>query len=305
VSIANETSKQIRAAAEKRIADFVKAETVGVEKEENVLKGQVEVLWKIYREHLQTVQKERDRRRNSTRPTVRSKDSGVFSPSAVASPAMSSSVTIRNFVPQPVSPAPLTTSTSLPRVSALSASLATSHFHHPRANDSRQAASVGENSLSRSRSTSQTGSSTLVHSVQPTEGINILEFKRNLDEGVNTQATYRFFVIEEEMKALKKRREEASGINNRDAGPSQISSDPISTENSKPGPQTTVLQPTAIEASGDGNDHAIRDTTPTRGRDKGKRKVTFNVKPAVVTFKNGSEAQEEEANKAKEDSRGE
>ncbi|KAF9567403.1 hypothetical protein CPC08DRAFT_758361 [Agrocybe pediades] len=304
VSIANDTSKQIRSTAEQRILDFIKAETVRVEREEGVLKAQVEVLWNSYRQHVQPVQQERDRHRH-IRSLSRSKESGSLTPGSQLSPSkMSSSVTIRDFVPQPVSAAPLPTSASLPRVSALSASLATSRFHHPKATGVRRESPPKENDSHSSRSTSQSGSATLIPSGEAKEA-NVLVFKRNLNEDINTQASYKYFLdVEEDMQALRKRRKELESQNdNPEPGPSQDATNSTA-GGSKVDSQPPESHPVTNQAPNQstGKDTS-RDSTPSHGRDKGKRKVTFNVEPAVVTFKNGEEAKEEAESKAKDRSR--
>lgn len=81
--------------------------------------------------------------------------------------------------------------------------------------------------------------------------------------------------------ARHKRKREASNQtgNNQQAGPSQTSENPTtSTENNNHNDQ--LFQPESPKESQVGEGSA-----GPRGRDKGKRRVTFDVKPDVVTIK--------------------
>ena len=127
--IASKESLELRAAAERRIADFVKAETARLEVKETELIQQVQVLWNNFNDNLKAVQRER--------PHIISNIGRNLSrnaPCSLAGPARPSpSVAIRDFSPQKVaSPLGTHTSASVPRLSALSASLATSRFYHPK-----------------------------------------------------------------------------------------------------------------------------------------------------------------------------
>ncbi|KAF8204689.1 hypothetical protein BJ912DRAFT_840667 [Pholiota molesta] len=276
--LATEKSQELRAAAEQRIADFITAEVAGVESREKELRQQVETLWKNFRRNAETIQQERSTpsrgvsgvARALSRPSV----NGVLSPSHI-----SSSVTIRNFTPEPISPQRHSTSTSAPRVSALSASLATTKFHHPRA--------LEEQSRSRSRSRSpssnetssllspQSLTSTLAPSIRG-DGLSILQFAPNTNDDINTQASYRYFLnLDEERaryKAAQKGQRAAQVYKEPEgAGPSRM-------------PSTTTtngVKKASQEASPTEGIRPGGELSPSRARDKGK-KVTF-VEPAPVT----------------------
>ncbi|KDR84066.1 hypothetical protein GALMADRAFT_151088 [Galerina marginata CBS 339.88] len=302
-AIATKQSQELRAAAEQRISDFVKAETAGIEVKEKELKSQVESLWKNFRQHLSTVQQDGNRPANLARSPTRVRDissNGFTSPSQV-----SASVTIRSFVPQPISPAPLTTSSSLPRLSALSASLATTSFHHPReaqgepSSVSEYNGSVG--SSSSTLSTPRSGSSTLVHPAPRADATNVLQYKRNINDAINTQVSYRYLInLDEDMarykrsqeEALKKQREAEMANRTQDAGPSHDHR-PTSPNGDTRSGKFQPVDPQSSTAEGTANPES--EETPSRGRDKGKRKVTFDVEPAVVTIQNKDDGKEEEA----------
>ncbi|CAA7258578.1 unnamed protein product [Cyclocybe aegerita] len=288
-AVATKESQELRATAEQRISDFIKAETAGVEMQERDIKRQVEVLWKKFRQHLVSVQQERSA--NNVRSPTRGKEaapSGLLSPTTV-----SSSVAVRNFEPVPVSLGDITSiSSSVPRRSALSESLATSGFHHPKQKQ-RQNSSTGEASNGYDSDRSETlstrsGSSTLVHPVHQVDGTNILQFRRNVNDTINTEASYRYFVnLEEDITRHKRQQEEAmkkQGVaraqQDQEAGPSQVPSGPNANDK-KPSRKVQIVEPqlpTAGEAKAEDKDAS------SRGADKGKRKVTFDVQPAVVTI---------------------
>lgn len=275
--LATEKSQELRAVAEQRIADFVTAERAGIEKREQELKQQVETLWKNFRRNVETIQQERSTpsrgvpgvARALSRPSV----NGVLSPSHI-----SSSVTIRDFTPEPFSPQRHSTSTSAPRVSALSASLATSKFHHPKA--------LEEQSRSRSRSPSsndtssllspQSLTSTLAPSISRGDGLSILQFAPNTNDDINTQASYRYFLnLDEERARFKaaQKGQRAAEVSREpeDAGPSRMPSTPPTN-----GAKKASQEVSPAEGTRPGG-----ETSPSRARDKGKR-VTF-VEPAPVT----------------------
>jgi hypothetical protein len=129
--------------------------------------------------------------------------------------------------------------------------------------------------------------------VQPavSESINVLQFRRNFDDTINTNATYRYFVIEEEMAKERERRQQV-------AKPDAETS--ASGQESKTSAQTMAPLPNANgkgqhngqppadkpETQDDHSSKPQEPPTPSRGRDpKGKRKVTFDVEPDVVTIK--------------------
>lgn len=287
-SIATKESQALRGAAEQRIADFVKAETAGIEARQQELRRQVEVLWKTYRDHLNTMQQEPGQQAPNV---VRSPVSrgGTFGPGGLGV-AMSSSpsVTVKNFHPVPISPV-LSPPSSVPRMSALSASLATSTFHHPKANQARSRSPVhssGSYGSTSSRTLStHSKSSTLVPDAVPV-GSNVLQFRRNINDTINTQASYKYFVnLEEDMARYKRSQEEAMKQQQQveavkrahQAGPSQVTSGTNTNGNLK-----VKITPTDEEI------------ISSRGRDKGKRKVTFDVEPAVMTIKTEDDGKVEE-----------
>ncbi len=257
--IASQESLELRAAAERRIADFVKAETAGLGAKETELIQQVQVLWNNFKDNLKAVQRER--------PHVISNIGRNLSrnaPSSLAGPARPSpSVAIRDFSPQRVaSPLGNHTSASVPRLSALSSSLATSQFYHPK--------EIKERSSSRSSGSNETVSSPRSASstlVTPLRGDgSILQYVATNNDMINTQASYRYLMtLEEDMARYKeaKKQDSEAVSDNQEAGPSgaQSNTNVNGTRNTPP-PEDPKLERQS-------------STSTSRSRDKAKKVVKF------------------------------
>ncbi|KAJ3516185.1 hypothetical protein NLJ89_g1279 [Agrocybe chaxingu] len=283
-------SQQLCAAAEQRISDFIKAETAGVEKG---IKRQVEVLWKEFRQYLASVQRECSV--NSVCSPTRGTEAAQ---SGSLSMAVSSHVAVRKFEPVPVSLGDVVSvSPSVPRRSALSEYLATSGFHHPKERQ-KQNSPTGEASDDYSSDSRQTlltgsGSSTLVHPVHQADRTNILRFKRNINDTINTEASYRYFLnMEENITRHKSQQDEkrrvARAQQDQEAEPPQVPSGP-SANGKKPSREVHIVDPHPPVA-----EREARKDTSSRGPDKGKRKVTFDVQPAVIIINGENEEAEDD-----------
>ena len=279
-SIANAESQKLRGAAEQRIADFVKAETADIEAREQQLRRQTEVFWQTYRDYLSTLQQESKQRTSNVLRSPAS-HSGGFGLGGRGAMSSSSSVTVRNFNPVPIS-SPLSPPSSVPRTSALSASLATSAFHHLNANEGRSRSPAHGSYGSASSLSTHSGSSTLVPDAAPSAATNVLQFKRHVSDTFNTQTSYKYFVnLEEDMarykcsqeEAMREQQEAEAAKRAKQTGPFQAASGANINGNFRS--KTVKAGPTE-----DGN--ARHEETALPRRDKGKRKVTFNVEPAVT-----------------------
>jgi hypothetical protein len=261
-SIANEESQNFRGAAEQHIADLVKAETAAVEASEQSLRHQVEVFWTTYNDHLNALQGEPRKQTSNAAPVSRS----GFGPG-------SSSVTIRNFDPVPISPS-LSPLSPGPRISALSASLATSTFHHLNTSTNSSGYCGSASSLTLS---TYSKSPTLVPDAVP--ATNVLPFKKNLnDDTINTQASYRYFVnLEEDMARYKRsqqpamKEQEAESNKRAQQAPTQAGSSGVNTNGDLK--HKTVVRATKAQTTTEDGSAGHEET---RRRDKGKRKVTFD-----------------------------
>jgi hypothetical protein len=113
-----------------------------------------------------------------------------------------------------------------------------------------------------------------------------LQFRRTFDEDINTQASYNYFVsLDEEMQRYKRSKEEKFETE-----------EPEALE--PPGFSATTSNRNTVGMdiqTGETGKQPQEETTISRGRDKGKRKVTFDVKPAVVTIEKDEKAEDEES----------
>lgn len=272
-----------------------------MERIDNELRQQVEVLWWKFKRSINEVQKERNS--NPTLSPANHKDQNHnFGVNGVGSP---SATTIRDFKPVSVLNTARVSLSPVPRVSALAASLATTSFHYPKANQSRSPppqSNGSPNSVSsQTLSSTHSGSLTLVQSTGRSEGSNVLQFRRNINDSINTAASFRYFVNLEEDISRHKREREASNQtgNNQQAGPSQTSENPTtSAENNNHNDQP-------FQSESPKETQVREGSAGPRGRDKGKRRVTFDVQPDVVTIKRevAAENAEQEA-LAEQDPRG-
>ncbi|KAK0444371.1 hypothetical protein EV421DRAFT_1903002 [Armillaria borealis] len=196
-NIAATQSEKLRLKAEQDVDEIVQVKIAQLLQAEDELKAQVQALVDTYREGLRVAEEEG----NTKSPTLRPwKEASSGDPNGAT-------VSVRDFIPVQVPATSLSRSPPAPRVSTLSASLATSSFHHPRA-IKEQAPHDGRPSSVASSITLTSEKSHLHHE----EGSTVLQFRRNLDDGLNTAASYRYFVIEDEMarhrKETGKQREE-------------------------------------------------------------------------------------------------
>ena len=305
-SVANEESQNLRGAAEQRIADFVKAETAAIDASEQSLRHQVEVFWTTYKDHLKALQREKVLQREQSKPRSNFTRSHVshsgFGPGGLGAAISSSSVSIRNFDPVPIFPT-LSPLSSGPRTSALSASLATSTFHHLNTNETRTHSSgYSESVSSHTHSTTYSKSPTLISDAVPATSNNAWQYNRSTDDNINTQASYRYFLnLEEDMArykrsqeaALKEQQEAEAGQQAPQQAPTQAESLSVKTNgNSKHKTVNPITKPQTTSPKDESAKH--EETISPKERDKGKRKVTFDVEPAVMTIKTEADGKVEE-----------
>ncbi|KAF9498771.1 hypothetical protein BDN71DRAFT_1442703 [Pleurotus eryngii] len=255
---------KLRAQAEESIAEFIRNKVAELDHAESVLREQVGCLWKTYQIGSSELRQVADAphtpvRHNSGKET---------------STHPQASTTIRDFVPSPIPPTRPMSAAATRRISSLSASLATSTFHHPRALEDNKNESISQSVLSSPPPSSRT----FVANPQALNGSNVLQFPRNTNDDINTAASYRFFVNLEEEMARKKQQGRAKN-------------------ESKPSSQLAPAIATRDKPSADQEGEAKGVADETHGQDKGKRKerkVKFDVQPAVVTIKIDVKAESEE-----------
>ncbi|KAJ7872065.1 hypothetical protein B0H13DRAFT_2059786 [Mycena leptocephala] len=299
-----------RAAMEHEMAEIMRAKSAQLAHTESRLKRQVEVVWRRFREGLQTVEQldasSLASPRSPRSPTPRSASGNMGTP---ASPTISGTpvAVVRDFVPQPVAPT-TRPAQARPAISSLSASLVSSGFHHPRAAQQEPTSPVRPASTLSSSSRTLSGSSiTLAGSprAHPTTPARFFEEGRPC---CSSRASYQLFQdIDEDMARSKREqrlREEQAAASTSAAPHAQHDA-----EASRAGPSTVngngikhgVEAPRSAENATIHTQEA--EASSVRDKGKGKRKmVTFEPQPAVVTIqRNVNSEKEEEARLARDD----
>jgi len=303
-ALATSKSEALRKDAEEYLAELAKNKVAEIEKTESELRRQAQALWRCFREGVEKVEQER-----STRITPTRKDGSNWSgvePVSKPSPAL---VSIRDFNPVS-SPRRTTSPTFMPRMSSLSVSLATSSFHHPKAqaDQGRHSLShedsainhsprlsppdlsdLSSSSSSKSYSSLSSRSSKSVKSVRASmDGTTYLEpFRRNMNQANDTATSFRYFtILEADTARTKRKTAEAQG--NAGQGAVNRIGDAV-TETAEKGTNGSKTDRTngagphsrkSRSNSDDKTEKEVNEVSP-----KGKRKVTFDIKPDVVIIK--------------------
>jgi len=289
-SIATSKSQGLRSSAEEQFSALIRDKVAEIEKAEEDLKRAVESLWKKFLESLGQTEKDwgasdvAKRRDPARKPNVNNAGGPT-----VGSPVVS----VRDFVPV-VSPGRMVSPTSsVPRVSSLSASLATSAFHHPRAIQERNAHSGQASDISRSpppysshpSSVGSADSRSLSSSISSREllplttGESLIQpFKRSMDEARDTAASFRYFIdMEAEMEIMRGRqRLPATGTTASETWKATTQPSNASTSDRALGDEENKLKG-AKEDRLQKSDHGMNGN-----ESRGKRKVTFDIKPDAL-----------------------
>ncbi|KAJ7129223.1 hypothetical protein C8R44DRAFT_872515 [Mycena epipterygia] len=329
-SLAQAESEAQRAAVESYMAEVMRAKSAQLAHTESLLRRQVQTVWRKFHDGLQSIEQvdmsslASPRSPRSPRsPASRAASGNMGTP---ASPTIAGTpvAVVRDFVPLQVAP------TRQPRpaaISSLSASLATSGFHHPRAQPVEPASPVRPESTRSSSSRTLSGSSITLsgspraQSTAPLrifdEGSSVLQFGRRMDPDMNTAASYQFFQNLEADMARSKREQQLRESEKK--APHAVASSSSSSvapqrdaEASRAGPSTVngSRNKNGIEGSAAGSredaENAVEVEASSepgvRGKGKGKKVVTFQSQPAVVTIKREVNAEkEEEARLARND----
>ena len=302
--LASERSRKLREAAEQDLAQLVASKRAHVEQVEDTLRREVEFIWRSFREG--TNKFERDRSQSSRQRTSLSKDRDNPPPMTTEPPSpgpRKAAVAIRDFAPV-VTQSVKTRATMLPtpRVSILSASIATTTFHHPMAMQdpaqfppdvnlgrdpqdpfSSDPSSSGS-SESRTLSTQSTSSSKAISLRPETEGTRIPQpFKRSIDPARDRATSLKYHTILEADLARAREREDAATTqrnahNNTTRGRSEV----VKTiANGGEKPHASQMYD-AVAAAALPRPPLADSGEASRVEPKGKRKVTFDVKAGTV-----------------------
>lgn len=317
-SVATDESQRLRDAAEEHISRIVQEKVRELELAEAKLRKEVELLWSRWRDSIGKIEAEAAQRGRSAWKRRRNSNTAWTSPTRPGpgpgpngTPA---SIRVIDFVPT-VSPPRRVASPVLPTApSALSASLATSTFRHPtalRAQAEQRTPTPGrqlENSVSGSPppyssnppspfASSQLLSPTTASSrtmALPIHGEARIRdaYRRNMDESIDIATSYKYVLDIEAQKVEEQKQDETEAqieeaviaqqaevvANHAPRGRSPRTS---KSAIKKPKPKPDSKSPTQSKRSTSQNGIVDKDadvTTPS----KGKRKVTFDVKPDVA-----------------------
>ncbi|KZT72533.1 hypothetical protein DAEQUDRAFT_722686 [Daedalea quercina L-15889] len=322
-SLAISESERARKAAEEYLIKVAQEKAAELRALEVELKREVEVVWGRFKEGIDKVQQESSSSGRPTSVMARRRSSAQKGAGAShgngATDDPSVSVRINNFVPAKTVPARMTSPTaSIQVTSALSASLATSAFHYPGDQDSTRNEGVPSRSPSSSAAPSSPGRSSMTRVVSPSTASSrtatMMTFdaeasirdahRRNMDESKDIATSYKY-VLDLEAQMAEHRRASSS---TQDAGPSSAgTADTVSPAVAPRGRSPRGNRSSIKKGKEKENE---RPATPTRDQEsqasenvdghakesspKGKRKVTFDIKPDVAIIDNETADSERE-----------
>ncbi|KAI0268231.1 hypothetical protein BC834DRAFT_968437 [Gloeopeniophorella convolvens] len=271
-AVAVRQSDALRQKAEEDLAQIVQARVSEIGKQEDELRRQVQLLWVAFREAEAALAQERKVRTPDKQQTAgASSSTAAPAPRAGTDSRRLSPVAISDFVPVSTSRPPSSAAREA-APSALSTSLATSSFHHPRAaaEDRRSASPVAA-----SLASPATLSSTLVESVLHRDSI-----RRDMREQKDVATSFRYTVdMEAERNARARQSQSLSNIRS----PPPRASVKLPAGDDKPSTSKAVAERSEpVPAPSTPKRQAPLDDLPSPSRSKGKRKVTFDIKPAAL-----------------------
>ncbi|ETW84015.1 hypothetical protein HETIRDRAFT_123713 [Heterobasidion irregulare TC 32-1] len=281
-SLASERSNQIRQSAEEHLTSVINAKVIEIEAEEGMLRSQVQALWVRFRSKVSQLEEERKEkfRLRSTQTNNASWSRG----SATSDSTQATPISVQDFVVSGPPLRALSSSSGGRAPSALSASLAGFSFHHPRAEQSDGSSSLSssssrtlaERSLRRVPSPSRSPrlmqsrrSNSLDHNGGESRSYG--PFRRNLNEDKDIATSFKYVTdIESEMARVVATRHERNGMASGPTPPEKAP--PSHVDQHRPIASQTVLSPKAENTT---------DAAQGSSKSRGKRKVTFDIKPDV------------------------
>ncbi|KAI6127387.1 hypothetical protein EDD16DRAFT_1552655 [Pisolithus croceorrhizus] len=295
LSVAEGQCETLRAEAEKHIAAIIREKVAELQVAEDKLRRDVKCLWKQFIENVGKVQKE-------TGVIARKGRGGSHGrPPNPASVSGTPLVSVREFVPV-VSPTERVRSpiSPVPRLSSLSASLATSTFYHPAAQNTHSVTTRSPNAESPSSSPYSSHPSSSLGSLSgrspPTEVESpgpsprasrdtiTQPFRRKMDEQQDTTVSFRYFTIVE-AEAARKRQQQSTAAHVAGAEdhrrtvekPAETSGDTKATK-SPDDNEISTTERRAKEERPKKSDGEEGKAQPEATTPKSKRRVTFDIK---------------------------
>jgi hypothetical protein len=308
-SVAENKSQSTRTAAEKHIADMIKAKVAEVEQFENQLRNEMDMLWRCSKVTMD------EQRKNDNASPSPSRHRENNAPGSRHDP-----VTIQNFVRPPDVVLRPTPANSAPRISYLSASLANTGFYYPGATTEYSSSSPSHPSSpdSSPRSLSTPSSLSELSSVRARSngGSSLLNdpFRRDMDQAKDVAASFKYFTLEHEMQKPRPALVTPEPPKVEDTAPPEemVITNGIekSSDVSQPPSPETISHPKSTSnhlSNGTGKEDGKMDTSAAsdqQGSIKGKRKVTFNVEPSIVTIARDVDGEKDQVQELVESSGG-
>ncbi|CAL1701067.1 unnamed protein product [Somion occarium] len=323
-SIATEISTKLREEAEEYLAKVVQDKLQELQLAESKLKQEVETIWLQWRHALTQIEQEFKEKKKRSRSRTRQSSANFYRPTSPNIQELPASIRITNFVP-PQSPIhrSLSSVASPPGMSsALSASLATSSFHHPRAQAERNGAAPAvitngartsppvysprvaspepeTETSTRDRSPATASSRTLALNIQNEAGSIREAYRRNMDESKDIATSFKYVLDMAEQMDEMRGGKPLHIVKETEPIPQNVAPSVVGSQPRGRSPRTSK---SAMKHSHD-NDASTSTTTKQEkkngekpaekaveqnhdvkldSRDKGKRKVTFVVSPDVT-----------------------
>ncbi|KAM5531923.1 hypothetical protein V8D89_014393 [Ganoderma adspersum] len=303
-TVAIEESQRLRDEAEEYIAQVAERKVAEVLEAEAALKREVNLIWNRFRENL-VLQQQAGTAGTAVNPVRRRASiSGHVRTASNPTPGVSASVRISNFVPTPTQSNRSSPNRTGVVHSTLSASLKTSGMHYPGAAyevngnrngngslarlDENSPPSPGGSSTTRVRSPSIASSRTIALVVDAETSIREA-YRREMDESKDMATSFRYTLDLEAQ--MEQQRFEA-------LAEEEATSPPTASTSSPPPPQgapvaaaaghSPRVHRSAIKNTAAATDRPTspkgkaKDSTEDHKEGKGKRKVTFDVKPEVA-----------------------
>lgn len=287
-SIAAKASEHLRSLAEEQIAVIVRDKFAELEKANGELRQDVEKLWLKFVENVSEAEKQIGPKNAETRRRDGSRGLSLLTSGVSGTPLVS----VRNFVPTPnTAPRTMSPSSSLPRISSLSASLATSGSHH--VGMVQESAETRERSpppYSSHPSSLDSAEGSISSSLQSSpelsprlNGDNVVQpFRRSMDETRDTAASFRYFTILE-ADVARARQQQTQPNTRREGVPKSVKEN----GDSNAAKVTTSAKETE-EAHAHPPENSDRGViSPTDGTPR-RRKVQFDIKAETVTGEGAS-----------------
>ncbi|KAL1937721.1 hypothetical protein VTO73DRAFT_12874 [Trametes versicolor] len=313
-SLATERSQRLRDEAEEYIAQVTQQKVAEIVKAEAALKQEVNQVWIKFRDTVRSI--EEHGTTSKTAPSPRRTVSGHTRTVSSPIPGTSASVRISSFVPTTSPPHRNSANHRLLQPSALSASLKTSGFHYPEpqrqtnghASPARRSVDLTPSNNGRASPTrsDRTRVDSISTASSQTAAIGVdLEasireaYRREMDENKDIATSYRYVSDMEAQMEQRRLQEEPEQEEPPVASTSQVTREATTTAGSRgrsPRVHKSAFRQSqaadGVKSVQNGDGAKVAETTESAS--KGKRKVTFDVKPDVTIIKDetGNESEQ-------------